>query len=194
WPKLWGYVYNWLDQKKDFDQRFQRFHGLKKNLGRLIDRFQPDVVVSTFPPYPYLLQQILGNDRRCKNIAIVTDSITVNAIWYRSPADYFLLANEQSAAVVGKAGVAPERIKVFGFPVSPRFADFSKHRDLFALRKPRVLYTINAGTSRAPVLVRKLLELDIDLTVTVGRSETLHRGIEKAARDRQIQIYGWTDE
>jgi len=74
WPKSWGYVYNWLDRKNDFDQRFQRFRGLKKNLGRLIDRFQPDAVVSTFPPYPYLLRQILGNDRRCKNVAVVTDS------------------------------------------------------------------------------------------------------------------------
>ena len=115
WPKSWGYVYNWLDRKKDFDQRLQRFHGLKKNLGRLLDRFQPDVVVSTFPPYPYLLDQILGSGRRCKNIAVVTDSITVNAIWYRSPADYFFVANEQSAAVVHNGGVPPEKIKVFGF-------------------------------------------------------------------------------
>jgi len=80
WPKSWGYVYNWLDRKKDFDKRFQRFRGFKKNLGRLVDRFQPDIVVSTFPPYPYLLQQILGSERRCKNVAVVTDSITVNAI------------------------------------------------------------------------------------------------------------------
>jgi len=128
WPKLWGFVYNWLDQKRDFDARFRRFRRLKKNLGRLLDRFQPDVVVSTFPPYPYLLPQILGNDRRCKNVAIVTDSITVNAIWYQSPADYFLVANEQSAAVVREGGVPSEKIKVFGFPVSPRFADFKKDR------------------------------------------------------------------
>ena len=193
-PKSWGYMYNWLDRIKNFDERFARFKGLKKNLGRLLDRFQPDAVVSTFPAYPYLLQQILGNDRRCQNVAIVTDSITVNAIWYRSPADYLLLANEQSAEVVRDAGIAPERIKVFGFPVSPRFADFSKERKLFALRKPRVIYTINVGTSHAPALVRKLLELDVDLTVTVGRSEKLHRKIERAAGDRKIDIFGWTDE
>jgi processive 1,2-diacylglycerol beta-glucosyltransferase len=193
-PKSWGYIYNWLDGIQNFDQRFARFRGLKKNFGRLLDRFQPDVVVSTFPPYPYLLQQILGKDRRSKNVAIVTDSITVNAIWYRSPADYFLVANEQSAAVVRNGGVAPEKIKVFGFPVSPRFADFSRGRDLFALRRPRVLYIINAGTSRAPALVRKLLQLDVDLTVTIGRSEKLHRKIEKAAGDRKIDIFGWTDE
>src|SRR5262249_13086891 len=146
WPKSWGYVYNWLDRKRDFDQRFQKFRVLKKNLGRLVDRFQPDVVISTFPPYPYLLRQILGSARGCKNVAVVTDSITVNAIWYHAPADYFLVANEQSAAVVRKGGVAPEKIKVFGFPVSPRFADFAKDRQLPNTTTPRVLYVINSGT------------------------------------------------
>src|SRR5258708_438204 len=73
WPKAWGYVYNWLDRKTDFDRRFQKFRGLKKNLGRLLDRFQPDVVVSTFPPSPYLLDQILATDHRCKNAATAPD-------------------------------------------------------------------------------------------------------------------------
>jgi len=204
WPKSWGYVYNWLDRKKDFDKRFQRFHRLKKNLGRLLDRFQPDVVVSTFPPYPYLLQQMLGSGRRCKNIAVVTDSITVNAIWYRSPADYFIVANEQSATVVRDGGVPPEKIKVFGFPVSPRFADFTKDRQLPAEVTPRVLYVINAGTRRAPALVRKLLELNIQLTVTVGRDEKLRRAIEAVIQDHksrprqgysgQVDLFGWTEE
>ena len=194
WPKSWGYVYNWLDRKKDFDKRFQKFRGLKKNLGRLLDRFQPEIVVSTFPPYPYLLQQILGDNRRCKNVDIVTDSITVNAIWYHAPADYFIVANDQSAAVVRNAGVASEKIKVFGFPVSPRFTDFSKDRQSPTEIPPRVLYVISAGTSRAPALVRQLLKLNIQLTVTVGRDEKLRRAIEKATGNHKIDIFGWTDE
>src|SRR5206468_11161362 len=97
-----------------------------------------------------------------------------------SPADYFLLANEQSAAVVRDGGAPPEKIKVFGFPVSPRFADFTKDRHPLPQTKSRVLYVINAGTRRAPDLVRKLLELDIQLTVTVGRDEKLRRAVEKA--------------
>ncbi|MEY2555539.1 MAG: processive 1,2-diacylglycerol beta-glucosyltransferase [Verrucomicrobiota bacterium] len=194
WPKSWGYVYNWLDRKDDFDKRFQRFRSLKKNLGRLLDRFQPDVVVSTFPPYPYLLQQISRNERHCQNIAVITDSITVNAIWYRSPADYFIVANEQSAAVVRKGDVPAEKIKVFGFPVSPRFADFAKDRQSPSEITPRVLYVINAGTRRAPDLVRRLLRLDIQLTVTVGRDEKLRRAVEAAVGDRKIDIFGWTEE
>jgi processive 1,2-diacylglycerol beta-glucosyltransferase len=203
WPKSWRYVYDWLDRKKDFDQRFQKFRGLKKNLGRLLDRFQPDVVVSTFPPYPYLLQQVLGNERPCKSVAIVTDSITVNAIWYRSPADYFIVANEQSAAVVRNGGVPPEKIKAFGFPVSPRFADLSNGpalnesrtgRQLPSDGRPRVLYVINAGTGRAPNLVRQLLQLSIQLTVTVGRDEKLQRAVGRAVAGHQVDIFGWTDE
>jgi processive 1,2-diacylglycerol beta-glucosyltransferase len=204
WPRAWGYVYNWLDRKNDFDKRFEKFRGLKKNFGRLLDRFQPDVVVSTFPPYPYLLQQIVGSGRGCRNIAVVTDSITVNAIWYRSPADYFIVANEQSAVVVRNGGVPPEKIKVFGFPVSPRFADFTKDRQSPAEVTPRVLYVINAGTHRAPDLVRRLLQLDIQLTVTVGHDEKLRRAVETVVRNYkshlrqgyggQVDIFGWTDE
>ena len=193
-PKSWAYVYDWLDGIKNFDERFHRFHRLKKNLGSLLDRFQPDVVVSTFPPYPYLIQQILGNDRHCKNVAVVTDSITVNAIWYRSPADYLLLANEQSAAVVRSVGVPEERIKIFGFPVSPRFADFAKNRQSPTETTPCVIYMINAGTRRAPALVRKILELGLQLTVTVGRNESLRRAIERASTGHKVDIYGWTDE
>jgi processive 1,2-diacylglycerol beta-glucosyltransferase len=100
WPRSWGYVYRWLDQKRDFDRNFARFTRLKRHFGRLLTRFQPDVVVSTFPPYPYLLQQLLGPDRRCKSVVVITDSITVNSIWYRCTADYFLAPNPQSAAVV----------------------------------------------------------------------------------------------
>ena len=87
-----------------------------------------------------------------------------------------------------------EKIKVFGFPVSPRFADFTKERQSPAEVTPRVLYVINAGTHRAPALVRRLLELDIQLTVTVGRDEKLRRAVEAAAGDHKIDIFGWTEE
>ena len=194
WPGSWGHVYRWLDGIKNFDQRFERFSRLKEHLARLIERFQPDVVVSTFPPYPYLLRQIVGSGRRCKSVVVVTDSITVNAIWYRCQADYFLVTNEQSAAVVRGGGIAPDKIKTFGFPVSPKFADLTEHRQAPSDSDRRVLYVISSGTAKAPELASKLLDLNVDLTVTVGRDETLRHAIEKIAQNRKIDIIGWTDE
>jgi processive 1,2-diacylglycerol beta-glucosyltransferase len=194
WPRSWGLVYRWLDHKKDFDKNFARFSKLKDHLSGLLAGFQPDVVVSTFPPYPYLLEQILGPNRACKNIAVVTDSITINAIWYRARADYFLVPNEQSAAVVRAGGIAPEKIRTLGFPVSPQFADLTQHRQPPSQNDHRVLYVISSGTAKAPELVRKLLDLNVELTVTVGRDEKLRRAIESAVGDRKIDIVGWTNE
>jgi len=194
WPRSWGYVYRWLDHKEDFDKNFRRFSRLKNRFAILLDRFQPDVVVSTFPPFPYLLQQILGPSRRCKNVVIVTDSITVNAIWYRCVADYFFVPNEQSAAVLRDAGISPQIIKTFGFPVSPKFADLLRGRPAPSNNDRRVLYVVNPPTMKAPELVRRLVDLDIHLTVTVGHASKLRPAIEEAVGHRKIEIVGWTEE
>src|SRR6266576_3603927 len=79
-PRFWGSVYRWIDRKKDYDKNFQRFSRLKEHFAALLDRFQPDIIASSFPAYPYLLEQILGPHRLCKSVVVVTDSITVNKI------------------------------------------------------------------------------------------------------------------
>ena len=110
-PRAWGFVYRWLDRKTDYSTEFRRLTRLKAQFGPVLDRFKPDIVVCSFPAYANVLQEILGADRVCKCVVVVTDSITINASWYRSPADYFIVANEQSASVLRSGGVAPEKIR-----------------------------------------------------------------------------------
>ena len=198
-PRAWGSVYRWLDRKSDFDKEFERFFRLKDHFTALLDRFQPDVVVCTFPAYPNVLRQIAEESperiRPCKSVVVVTDSITINAAWYRCAADYFLVANEQSASVLRAVGVAPQKIKVFGFPVSPKFSDLVSANRVSPSNNSerRVLYMIHAPTHGAPTLVRRLANLGVDLTVTIGRSDKLRPRIEAAA-DGHAKIVGWTDE
>ena len=192
WPRSWGLVYRWLDRKTDFDRDLRWFTPLKRHFAPLLNRFQPDIVVSVYPPYPYLLQQIQP-DRTCRSVVVVTDSITVNAIWYRCTADAFLVPNEQSAVVLRAAGIAPEKIKAFGFPVNPKFAELPRRTPPSRTERPRILYMINAGKKRAPEITQRLSALDIDLTVTVGRDERLRKLIETAGRGRPVKIVGWTE-
>jgi processive 1,2-diacylglycerol beta-glucosyltransferase len=194
-PRAWGFVYRWLDRKTDYNTEFRRLTRLKAQFAPVLDGFQPDIVVCSFPAYANVLQNILGAERACKCVVIVTDSITINASWYRSPADYFVVANEQSAAVLRTGGVQPEKIKVFGFPVSPTFADFAEDRPLPSTNSSRrVLYMINAAKRGATDLVRMLAELGVDLTVTIGRNDELRSEIEAAANGHPIKIVGWTNE
>src|SRR5438067_5048673 len=72
-PGAWGTVYRWLDRKTDYDKEFRRFTRLKQHFAPLLDRFRPDVVVCSFPVYPNVLHEILGPQRRCRCVVIITD-------------------------------------------------------------------------------------------------------------------------
>ncbi len=194
-PRAWGIVYRWLDRKTDYDAEFRRLARLKSHFAPLLERFRPDIVVCTFPAYANVLQEILGPEKPCKCVVVVTDSITINATWYRSPTDYFLVANEQSASVLRLVGVAPEKIKIFGFPVSPKFADLTKDRELPSNNsRRRLLYMIHAATHGAPELVERLAHLDFDVTVTIGRADELRPVIQAASDGHPVNIIGWTDD
>ena len=86
-----------------------------------------------------------------------------------------------------------EKIRVFGFPVNPKFADLSRRAAPSHGIRPRVLYMINAS-SRAREMTEKLSGLDIDLTVAVGRNQKLRRTVETAASGRNIEVLGWIDD
>ena len=194
-PRAWGIVYRWLDRKTDYNTEFQRLSRLKRQFAPVLKRFQPDIVVCSFPAYANVLQEILGAERACKCVVIVTDSITINASWYRSPADYFVVANEQSADVLRTGGIGPEKIRIFGFPVSPKFADFAEDRPLPSSNSSRrVLYMIHAAKRGAAELVRLLVKLGVDITVTIGRADELRPEIEAAANGHPMKIVGWTNE
>ena len=140
---------------------------------------RPAAVVSTYPLYGYLLDDIArrGGPKDFLRVTVVTDSISINSIWHRCGSDYYCVPNEGN-----RRGDAPPRrrpgqtARASGFPVEPRFADRGglprAARRSDGPDGRRVLYMINAGRRAAPETVRqRLLALDVALTVTVGRDE-----------------------
>lgn len=199
-PQIWRSIYRWLDRQEKFVGDFRVFFAMKNQLKRLLDRFQPDVIISVYPAYPHMLDEILGlgGAPQHKRVVVVTDSITVNAIWYRCSADYFILPNEQSASVLLEAGIPSEKIKTLGFPVTPTFVNPGEVRPPPSDQTGRrVLYIINAANNAAPDLVRRLAGLrDIQLTVTVGRNAGLRVSVEKIRRTvtQEFETVEWSDD
>ena len=198
-PGTWGRFYGWLDRQQDYGGRMGWLFLAKTRLRRLLVRFQPTAVVMVYPAYPYLLESIMrGLPAAFRRVVCITDSLSVNAIWYRGAADLFLVPNEETAVVVRAAGLPDEKMRVTGFPVTPRIAE------LGVLRQPprdgaefRILYMINAGGRAAPEIIRGLLgKPAVHLTVTVGRDEGLRRTVEKvrAEGSRPFEIIGWSDQ
>jgi processive 1,2-diacylglycerol beta-glucosyltransferase len=199
-PRIWSALYRSIDRKKDFTGNFRLIFAVRNRLSALLARFRPDVIVSVYPAYPHLLDEILGraDGSTCRRIVIITDSITVNSIWFRCSTDFFLVPNDATAEVLQRNGVSPGITKNFGFPVNPKFAESAENRDAPSDAAGRhVLYMINAAKSAAPELVQKLADLaGIQLTVTVGRDSRLRSAIEqvRSANDRDFEIIGWSEE
>ena len=195
-PHIWSDIYSWIDQYPDFHRGLRWFSRARARLAQIVEHDRPDIIVSVFMPYAHFLDELYGpaNGSNPRRIVCVTDSITINSIWYRCSSDYFLLANEQTADVVANAGVDRALLRVFGFPVSPRFAELPVRSS----GPPwRILQMINAGQGLAVGLTPWLVGIpNTQLTVTVGRDEKLQRKVEliRDASAQKFTIIGWTTE
>ncbi len=196
-PQVWAQMYQAIDRRREFRRPFRWLAPVRYALTQIIARDQPQVIVSVYPAYPHFLDEILGPARGSKpaRVICITDSISINSVWFRCSADFFLVANEQSAAVLERAGVARESIKVLGFPVAPAFAVLPLAR---STDPPwRMLYMINAGKFSGPVLAQKLAMVpETELTVAVGREQKSRRAIEhvRASSGKHFEIIGWADD
>jgi len=198
-PGAWGRFYRWLDARQEFAPQIGWLPMVKGRLSKLLLRFRPAVVVSVFPAYPYLLETMLGGAAATfRRVVCITDSITVNAIWFHCASDLFLVPNEQTAAVLSRAGLPDEKLRVTGFPVTPKFAELDELRPpLVSGSERRILYMVNAGGRAAPGIIKGLTRLpDVRLTVTIGRDERLRRTVEavNAEAAGKFEIVGWSDQ
>ncbi len=199
-PNAWSRVYAWLDRQQKFGGKLNVFFTARKRFRQLLGRFEPDVIISVYPAYSHILDDMLGPaGKSCgKRVVVITDSLSVNAIWYRCSADYFLLPNERSASVLHNAGISPQRTRTFGFPVSPEFSENGVVRLApSAATGRRVLYLANARKAAAPELVSRLAAIEgIDLTVAVGRDARLRKAISDVRQlaVRPFNVVGWSEE
>ena len=195
-PWLWSGIFFLLDRTAVVGGGIGVFRRAARLLEKTILRLAPEVIVSTYPGYGHLLDLIRrrGQAGTARLVTIVTDSLTVNSVWFRCGSDYFLVPNEATRDVMQKAGVPAEKLRVTGFPVPLIFAEP-------ATRTPgpafEVLFMVNSAHHLASRVVEQLRPLsDIHLTVTVGHDAELGRELETMAKMRgtEIEIHGWTPE
>lgn len=195
-PALWSAVFFLLDKTAVVGSGIGVFGRAARLLAGLISEQNPDVIVSTYPGYGHLLDLMRwkGEAGDALLATIVTDSLTVNSVWYRCKSDCFLVANEATAEVMRAAGVAPEKIQVTGFPVPLEFAEPLPPR---GDSRYEVFFMVNSAHHLAPAIVGELLSVEgIRLTVAVGRDADLARALKTMSEERnhEMEIHGWTPE
>lgn len=199
-PRLWGRIYRWLDGNPAVPGLLPLGSALRA-LDRVIADERPTVVCSTYPAYGLLLDRLARQGRfRAPHHLVVTDSISINSLWWHAPCDGWFVPNEESAEVLVGGGVARAKVRVSGFPVH-RFFEDNRGRlsppDLGSGAAPKVLAIVHSGSRNAETISRLLLaEPGWELTFAVGRDANLRNHLRNLAASRPFptEILGWTDQ
>jgi processive 1,2-diacylglycerol beta-glucosyltransferase len=199
-PKLWAGVFKMVD-KTPWLVDGRGLGRLRTALAELLNTLHPDCVVSTYPTYSQVIGSMFADhcEKPFRFITVITDAGSINSVWYRSLSDAFVVADEPSALVLRRAGIAGEIIHPLGFPVSPRFAAPCDDlpQEPRAGTPFRVLYVINTGKKKTGKAIDRLMEIpDLELTVTVGRHSELKEKLAKRALryGERLRVFGWTNQ
>ena len=197
-PFVWSAIFALLDRPGSLEKTIPLAGNLRSALKRVIDDFRPDVIVSTYPLYAYLIRELRKQGYAPASVPLmtmVTDSTAINSSWYRGGGEIFLVADEETAGVLRRGGVEPQRIQILGFPVAPRLAAL-KPLDPVVHGARRLLYLPSSRTTHTISVLRALAALPrTEVTVVTGRLAGLHKALIASGLidDSKIRLIGWTD-
>jgi UDP-N-acetylglucosamine:LPS N-acetylglucosamine transferase len=217
-------VYNWLLRHRQSWMKYlywavnkirpetrEFFH--KRCIGFVRDQFEkwcPHIVVSVHP----LTQHIFGRILRELDLAGQIPLVTVVTDpcygfwkgWACDDVSLYLVANEDAKRQLVDYGVSPEKIKISGMPVNPKFReadekDAQEVRRTYGLDPDKFTVFVNAGWvggGNIPKIFRELVrgELDVQAIFLAGKNEELRAEAEKIAKSAKfpVKVIGYSDE
>jgi UDP-N-acetylglucosamine:LPS N-acetylglucosamine transferase len=217
-------LYNWLLRNRQHWMKYlywgvnrfrpetrEFFH--KRTIGYVVELFErwcPHVVVSVHPLTQHLLARVLRElklDDRIPLISVVTDPCYgFWKAWACDDVKLYLVAGEEARQQLIDYGIAPQRIKISGMPVHPKFQYPGEEaaraaRSALGLDPEKFTVFVNAGWEgggNIPQIFRELVrgELDVQAIFLAGRNEALRETAESLASEAPfpIKVIGYSDQ
>src|SRR6476659_5110167 len=176
----------------------------------LFEKWCPHVVVSVHPLTQHLIARVLkelGLAKQVPLVTVVTDPCYgFWKAWACDDVALYLVANDEAKDQLIDYGVNPDRIKVSGMPVHPKFhevdeTDAQQARRAYGLDPEKFTVFVNAGWiggGNIPQIFRELVrgELDVQAIFLAGKNEELRREAEEIAKTAKfpVKVIGYSDE
>jgi UDP-N-acetylglucosamine:LPS N-acetylglucosamine transferase len=206
----WMKYYYWLINRFRPETR-EFFHSRCIDYVRnVVERWCPHIVVSVHPLTQHIFARVLkefGWADRVPLVTVVTDPYY--GFWKGWACDdvrLYLVATEDARRQLIDYGIAPERIKVSGMPVHPKFSfpgdDAARvARQALGLDPDKFTVFVNAGWEgggNVPQIFSELVrgELDVQAIFLAGKNENLKNEAERMAAEATfpIKVIGYSDE
>ena len=217
-------LYNWILRNKQGWMKYvfwavnkfrpeTREFFYKRSFGYFKDLFEkwcPHMVVSVHPLTQHFIARVLKELNLAKQIPLVT-VVTDPCYgfwrgWACDDVALYLVANEAARDQLIDYGVSPDRIKVSGMPVHPKFHEVNERDAQFARRAygldpDKFTVFLNAGWiggGNIPQIFRELVrgELDVQAIFLAGKNEELRKEAEQIAQHAKfpVKVIGYSDE
>ena len=174
------------------------------------DKWCPHVVVSVHPLTQHIVAKILKELSLTEQVPLVT-VVTDPCYgfwkgWACDDVSLYLVANDEARRQLLDYGISPERIKISGMPVDPKFheineADAQIARKAYGLDPEKFTVFLNAGWiggGNIPQIFKELVrgELDVQAIFLAGKNEQLRIEAEQIAKHAKfpVKVIGYSDE
>jgi processive 1,2-diacylglycerol beta-glucosyltransferase len=193
---LWKVAFLAFDREGTVEATLPFLGLVKRELNRQIKKLGPDIIISTYPLYSFLIRGVRKHSEAAQVpfVTVVTDSTMINSVWYRYPSDAFVVADASTARVLSSHGVAIRRIHVLGFPVS---LDFENIAPLPQSTPPpwKILFLPSTRVTHSLRVARLLLALpDIYLTILSGKHPHVAETIRARLNSERLRTVSWTKQ
>lgn len=198
-PRLWGKFY-YRTSKIPPDSVLQRFLNV---LGRheffnYIEELRPDVIICTYPTIAGVLAQLrLQGLLNIPIVTVVTD-YAVHSQWIHPGVDLYIVGNTDVFEGLVDRGIDPQRIKITGIPVNPRFEQSLNRQEILKrnnLRSDQPIFMIMGGAygvlGGAKKVCRILAdsEIPVQSLIVCGRDEKLYKSLDGIVAEAKNPIF-----
>jgi len=201
----WGAVYHTSNTRPAFAAIRAVFgHGVRKSVTELLEKHDPDVVMSVHPLLNHVSHQAIKKSGRPRALmTVITDLVDFHRGWTFSQADLVVAPTELARKVALRRRVPADRIKLLGLPVDLRFrppapGEKQALRRRFGLDEHRFTVLVMGGAAGVGHLIQQVRTLAWEpyqwqLVVVCGRNEKLKRRMEELRFATPTLILGFVD-
>jgi UDP-N-acetylglucosamine:LPS N-acetylglucosamine transferase len=176
----------------------------------LFDKWCPHVVVSVHPLTQHIFARILKELKLQDTVPLVT--VVTDPFygfwkgWACNDVSLYLVASEEAKLQLIEYGILPERIKISGMPVHPKFCEVDEKaaqavRKALHLDPDKFTVFVNAGWiggGNIPQIFREFAngELDVQAIFLAGKNDDLKAEAEKIVLTAKfpIKVIGYSDD
>jgi 1,2-diacylglycerol 3-beta-galactosyltransferase len=201
----WGAVYHSSNTKATFAAIRAVFGpGVRKVVQELLDKNDPDVVLSVHPLLNHVSHQAIRRSGRPRALmTVITDLVDFHRGWTFSQADLVIAPTELARKLALRRRVPADRIKLLGLPVDLRFrppapGEKGALRRRFGLSEERFAVLVMGGAAGVGRLAGQVRALALDpyqwqVVVVCGRNEKLRHQLMDLRFATPTLVLGYVD-